>query len=470
MSLAIFDYITIAAYFAALLFVAFRTRFFSDSFEDFSLAKRAVPGAMVFASLSATFIGPGYSIALADKGAQAGFLFLFVFSFFSLQTMFTAKFVAPRLREFKNSHSVGDVMGVLYGQSAQVLAGFVSVLLSIGFVAVMAKAGGGIIAGLLDVSQLQGMLIITIVGVLYALTGGLKAVIVTEAFQFVIIVSAISILLLLSSVNLNISGAEVFDKAVSDTRNTMQSFSLIALLGLFLTFFFGEMLIPPYANRSLASRSKSESKSGFMFAGIFSVFWFLSVVLIGVFGSIAIGDDGSEGVLLRLSDLVLPSGLKGLLVVALAAIVMSTQESVLNAGSVSYVRDFQNLLAPSSDRNQLVSGRIATLCIGIGGLALALYTPSIIATLLISYSVWAPAVAIPLVWGVMGLPINATVGKFAMIGGLLFSLYAVLYIDGASENGMAIFVGIAGNLVGAIFGWVLAWLGSKKELSNFSEE
>ena len=64
----------IGAYVVVLTYVALRARAARD-FSEFSLAGRALPLALVFGSLAATYVGPGYSIGFVGKGFRSGFLF-----------------------------------------------------------------------------------------------------------------------------------------------------------------------------------------------------------------------------------------------------------------------------------------------------------------------------------------------------------------------------------------------------------
>ena len=65
----------VLAYVILLTFVALRART-AHEFEEFSLAKRSLPLALVFGSLAATYVGPGFTIGFVGKGFNSGFLFL----------------------------------------------------------------------------------------------------------------------------------------------------------------------------------------------------------------------------------------------------------------------------------------------------------------------------------------------------------------------------------------------------------
>ena len=63
----------VLAYVILLTFVAVRARA-ARHFEEFSLAKRALPLALVFGSLAATYVGPAFSIGFVGRGFKSGLL------------------------------------------------------------------------------------------------------------------------------------------------------------------------------------------------------------------------------------------------------------------------------------------------------------------------------------------------------------------------------------------------------------
>ena len=120
----------IVALFAAYLSVSYcrlscaRT---AREYAEFSLAKRSLPLALIFASLCATYIGPGFSIGFVGKGFQSGLLFLYVGLAYCAQNILVGLFIAPRLRSLTDCHTLGDAMGHKYNRACQVLAGVISV-------------------------------------------------------------------------------------------------------------------------------------------------------------------------------------------------------------------------------------------------------------------------------------------------------------------------------------------------------
>jgi SSS family solute:Na+ symporter len=244
---------------------------------------------------------------------------------------------------------------------------------------------------------------VIVVGVtaLYTTSGGLQASVITDALQF----SAFAILLPLSLLvafvfHLGGDAATFVTEASTATREGLSSISGIEIVGLLAAFLLGETLIPPYANRALASKTTRVSRNSFVLAGVFSAIWFMIVISLGIVArGILPGGTKEEYVLLDLFKTTMPAEGYALLLVVLISIVMSSLDSLLNAGAVAFTEDIVKPVVKLSDQNALNVGRWATAAIAVIAAASTPAVPSIIDGLLICYTVWASAVLPALIIG-----------------------------------------------------------------------
>ena len=390
----------VAAYLVLLTFVAVRARA-AREFEEFSLAKRSLPLALVFGSLAATYVGPGYSIGFVGRGFKSGFLFLGIGLVYSLQNILVGLFIAPRLRSLKNCHTLGDAIGQKYDRKCQIVAGIISVGLCAGFSAVMAKAGGVVLNDVFNLPNWSSVAIVVGITALYTTFGGLRASVITDAFQFTAFATLLPVTLLLALVfHLKGGPATFTSQAISATKEGLEATPIIEIVGLVAAFLLGETLIPPYANRALASKTTRISRNGFILAGIFSAVWFLVMISLGTTARSVIPMDIDEDrVLLNLVRSVMPASGYALLLVVLVSVVMSSLDSLLNAGAVAFTQDIVKPFTDLSNGKALNIGRSATIIIAVIASAGAVFVPGIIDGLLICYTIWAPAILPALIIG-----------------------------------------------------------------------
>lgn len=383
----------VVSYLILLSFVAVRART-AHEFEEFSLAKRSLPLALVFSSLAATYVGPGFSIGFVGRGFNSGFLFLGIGVAYSIQNILVGLLIAPRLRRLKNCHTLGDAIGQKYDRNCQIIAGIISVGLCAGFSAVMANAGGDVLKNVFNLQNGLAVAIVVSITALYTTFGGLRASVITDAFQFSAFATLLPVTLLLAlAFNLKGGIATFTDNALAATSAGLNSTSSIEIIGFVAAFFLGETLIPPYANRALASKTTKISRNGFIMAGSFSILWFLIMISLGIVArNIVPGDVEEDLVLLNFVKSIMPASGYALLLVVLVSVVMSSLDSLLNAGAVVFTQDIIKPFVSLSDRNALIAGRAATIFIAIIAGVSAVFVQSIIDGLLICYTIWAPAI------------------------------------------------------------------------------
>jgi SSS family solute:Na+ symporter len=413
----------VAGYLIILGIVVVRARA-AREYAEFSLAKRSLPLALIFGSLCAAYVGPGFSIGFVGKGFQSGLLFLLVGLAYSTQNILVGLLVAPRLRSLSGCHTLGGAIGQKYNRTCQILAGVISVGLCMGFAAVMANAAGIVVQEVFGISQWVAIVLIAIVTMLYTSFGGLQASVMTDALQFTLFTILMpAVLLFTLFVPLNDGAAALAYELKTATAAGFQSTSWVKIVGLVAAFLLGETLIPPYANRALASQTTSASRNSFVLAGLFSIAWFAVMIALGLVARVVVEPTvDSDLVLLTLVRTVMPKGGYALLLIALISVIMSSLDSLLNAGAVALTEDIVRPFVAISDQGALVCGRAATVGIAALAAAAAVAVPSIIDGLLICYTVWAPAILPVAVLGLWLKKPRPLAGILSMLAGVVVAL------------------------------------------------
>jgi len=464
----------IATYVVLLTVVAVRSRA-AREFEEFSLAKRSLPLALMFASVAATYVGPGFSIGFVGRGFRSGFLFFGIGLAYSIQNILVGLLIAPRLRALNNCHTLGDVIGQKYDKKCHILAGVISVGLCAGFASVMAKAGGDVLRDFFGLPHWSCVLIVVTATALYTTSGGLRASVMTDAFQFstfaILLPPALLLILLF---HLRGGAAEFAQQAYTATAHGLSSTSPLEIVGLVAAFLLGETLIPPYANRALASETTRASRNCFILAGLFSAFWFMVMVSLGTAArGILPGDTAEDAVLLDLVKSTMPVGGYPLLLVVLLAVIMSSLNSLLNAGAVAFTQDIVRPFVALEDGEALNIGRSATVVIALVAAAGATAVDSIINGLLICYAIWAPAILPVLIIGLWIKRPRPLAGILSMgVGSFVAVTLRIVFkfiIDWKAETGIAriIIPALAAALIAYVVGhWLDARLRPAAGLSQ----
>lgn len=444
--MTVFDWVLLALYFAALIVIGAQTIKRVDSPDDFAVAGNRIIWPVFFGSLAASFLGGGASIGNAGATFADGYVYMFAFFAFALQTLLVGAFVAPRLKGYPGAHTVGDVMHEHYGKGARLLTGLLSLGLCAGILGAQALAIGTVVNATIDIDTVTAILIGMGIVVLYSTFGGAWAVIQTDMLQFVFLGVFLPVALIIGVAR---SGgpAELVASLPDLHTSFLGSWSIPTFIGVFLAFLLGETLVPPYAQRTFSTPDSRHARLGFMLSGVFAFAFFfvtasLGLVALNLFPGVA-QDQALPSIVMRL----MPVGLVGLLVAALLAVVMSTASSYLNAIAVVFTNDVYEPLARSrlDGAKRLWLERALSVLAGVAATVFAVSAPSIVDALLYSYALWAPTIIIPLLAAVLaGVRSRPAALSAIVTGGVVTAVWTWALDEPFGVTGLV--AGVATNL------------------------
>ncbi|MEM7443987.1 MAG: sodium:solute symporter family protein [Pseudomonadota bacterium] len=398
------DFFVVGIYLACVLAVGLWSGRHQHSLTEYAVVNRSFGSTIVFATMAASFIGGGFSIGLAERVFLFGIASIIGLWGFSLKEILVATIIAPRLSRFPNAISVGDIMATNFGKPGKIVTGVFGMILCAGIVGAQVGGMGYVFNVFLGIDQLWGIAIGCGIVIVYTTLSGMRGVVITDLFQFVILTIGIPLTLVFGI--LYVGGIDAMTAAVPADRLDIPGTDAtwISVLMLVLVFALGETLVPPYVQRLCISRDAKMAARGTLFAGLFSIPFF---VIAGAIGLVALAIDPTIDGNLSLPHVAataLPPIVKGLVIAAVIAIVMSSADSFLNSASIAFVNDIVNPLrrAPLSAKNGLKLARLSTLVIGLASVGFAISIASILDILIYAYTYWAPVVVVPLVATVLG--------------------------------------------------------------------
>lgn len=398
------DYVVVIVYLLGILAVGVSTARDVKTLNDFSVSNRNFSAVIIFATLSASFIGGGYTMGNAEKVYQWGIIYIVALWGFSIKEMMVAKWIVPRIDQSPDKISVGDIMQEAYGKSSKVVTGLFSTLLCAGIVGAQVSAVGYVFNLFLNVHYALGALIGFGIVIIYTTIGGIRAVVLTDIFQLIILGVGLPLTLIYGIYY--VGGIETIINTVPhDHLSLFGHLSFISALSLFFVFFLGEALIPPYIQRLLIGRNLDHIKRGVFWSGLLSIPFF---AIVGCIGLVALTMDTTINPNLAIPYVVqeiLPVGIKGLVVAGIIAIVMSSADSFLNSAAVAICRDIIEPLKrePLRPEQSLKIARVATVATGLIAMVFALSIDSVLEILIYAYTFWAPIILVPLVGAIYGI-------------------------------------------------------------------
>ena len=218
------------------------------------------------------------------------------------------------------------------------------------------------------------------------------------------------------------------------------------MIGLFLNFFFGETLVPPYVQRLLIGRNFKETAKGTLWSGLLSIPFFLLIGFVGLTALTLSPNLDPNLALPYVINTVMPVGLKGLAIAGMMAVVMSSADSFLNAAAISFTHDVLKPLSRTSlsAKAELFWSRMVTVIVGAMGAMFALTTKSALDILLVAYNFWTPFILVPLVAGILGYRASSRAFWWGCASGIGATCWWLFAMGETTLNGAII--GIAVNL------------------------
>ncbi|MBI2706929.1 MAG: sodium:solute symporter family protein [Proteobacteria bacterium] len=421
------DMIILCGYLLIILAVGIRASRSVKNLQDYSVGGRSYSAFFIFTTLSAAFLGGGFTMGLAEKVFTLGLAYVIALWGFSCKEMLTAWLIVPRMEPFKKAMSVGDIMGQLYGQNAKIFTGIAGALVCAGIAGAQFSAFGHVTHVLLGIPATTGILFGSVIVIFYSTLGGMRSVVINDTVHFCVLIVALPLVAIFGLYYVGGFDA-VWSKIPPTHGNILTSLPPLALLGLFLSFFFGETLVPPYVQRLLIGKSLKETARGTFLSGFLSIPFFLIVGFIGVL-ALAIDPHINPNLALPfVIQMAMPIGLKGLAIVGIMAVLMSSADSFLNAAAVCATHDvLKPLRRSSSETVELRLTRWATFIMGAMAVIFSLRSESAIDALLYAYNFWTPFILVPLVAGILGYNasprtfwVSSTAGICAMLSWQFF--------------------------------------------------
>ena len=376
------DWLMIGLYFAVIAGVAWwaawRRKATHASSEGYFLASRNIGWFVVGAALFASNIGSEHLVGLAGTGYDSG---VAVGQFEVLASLILLVlgwvFVPFYLRS--GVYTMPEFLERRYSAGARWYLAVVSI---IGYVltkiSVTLYAGGVVYEVLLGGGFWTGALVIVVATGVYTVFGGLRAVLYTEALQTVVLIAGSVLVTVFGLARLG--GWEAMRAAVDASFFDMwqpashPSFPWTGIA-------FGAPILGVWywctdqyiVQRVLSANGVDEARRGSIFGGFLKLLPLFIFVIPGV---IAAGLVKSGALTLARADhafpemvrVLLPVGVRGLVVAGFLAALMSSLSAVFNSCSTLITWDIYRKLRPQASERQLVwVGKVATLAlVGFG--------------------------------------------------------------------------------------------------------
>jgi Na+/proline symporter/signal transduction histidine kinase len=391
-----------------------------SSIKEYAIGNRNFSTATLSATIVATWISGSFFTISVSETYKEGLLFFFASLGEVAALSITAIFLAPRIKEFFDSLSVAEVMGKLYGKKIRVVTAICSIAQAIGMTSLQIKVFSTIFSHFLSLSNVAATLISSFVVITYSAIGGIRSVTFTDVIQFLtfglcIPIFAIFVWQVFGDTDLVM---EVFQTNPAFNYREVFNYSNAKFLpSLFLFIYFAiPGLNSTMFQRILMARDTKQVRQSYLVASFVCLF----VRIISCFiGLVVLAHNPilpPDNVAIYVIDHYSFTGLKGLAIVGIMAMIMSTADSWINTGSVIFSHDFCKPLGIKF-QNELLLSRAFAVFAGCFAVILALTAKDLLKLLLLQGKFYKPIVLPPLLFAILGFRSTSKAVAVGMIAG-----------------------------------------------------
>lgn len=369
--------------------------------DDYALGGRNFSTAVLAATIFATRASSSSFFVNITKGYEDGLYKLIATSALPLSMVFMAYFIAPRMKEFFGKLSVADMLASIYGKRVGVLASITVFFKSAGFFAIQIKVLSSVMKHFIILDELTSTMLIAFVVTMYSTMGGIRAVTFTDFIQFATFGIAIPLIFMTIFFSLDFVSYPDKQEALFDHIFYFDDSKYDYYFTLFIYF-----IIPgisgTMAQRMLMARDVKQAVDSMMIAALLLFITFAFSSFIGFFLYVDNPDLQSDAIFPYLIDNYTFTGIRGLFVIGVIAMAMSTADSNLNVGSVAFSHDFCRRLNLISAKNELIASKIFTFICGMFGILFAMKFKDLLDLILFIGSFYLPIVSMPILLAIFG--------------------------------------------------------------------
>ena len=431
------DYTVIVVYLAGMLAMGWWGMRRAKSKSDFLVAGRRLGPVMYSGTMAAIVLGGASTIGGVGLGYQYGLSGAWMVFTIGLGLLALSVFFSARIARLK-VYTVSEMLDLRYGGRAGVISGIVMWAYTLMLAVTSTIAYATIFDVLFDMNRTLAIVLGGSIVVAYSTLGGMWSITLTDMVQFV--VKTIGVLLLLLPIAVVKAGGFSEMKAKLPT----EYFDPLGIGGetiftYVLIYTFGMLIGQDIWQRVFTAGSDRTAKWGGTVAGTYCLVYAVAGAVIGTAAKVLYPNLGSpDDAFATIVKDELPVGVRGLVLAAALAAVMSTSSGALIACATVANNDiWSRLRGAVEDRDdegghdEVRGNRVFILIMGIGVIVTAIALNNVVEALTVAYNLLVGGLLVPILGGLLwkrgtaqGALASVIVGGLAVVG--LMATYGIL--------------------------------------------
>lgn len=441
---SVIDYLVIAAYFVPMLAAGYWGYRRAKTSEDFLVAGRRLGPVMYSGTLSATTLGGASTVGGVALGYQFGLSGMWLAAMIGLGAAALSLLFASRLANL-GIVSFSDVLELRYQSTAGLFGAIVMGVYEVMVVVTQVLAIGTLFSVVLGVSPILAIALAGGAVLLYSVAGGMWAISLTDIIQFVVMTVGIFFLLLPLTIS-RAGGLGAMREELPGSYFDITAIGGQTILAYFLAFFLGIMIGQETWQRVFTARSGGVARWGGLITGAYCVAYALAGALVGSAARIILPNlENPDNAFAEVATTVLPVGVRGLVLAAALAAVMSTASACLMAASTVFANGVYAHFFAGRETAGIALNRVFMLIVGGVAFVLAIIVGDVVGALTVAFALLVSATFVPVVGALYWRRATGAGALAAMAAGSAIAM-GFIFAQGIHSSA-AIIYGLLASLV-----------------------
>ncbi|MFE2494973.1 sodium:solute symporter [Streptomyces scopuliridis] len=437
------DYAVIVVYLAGMLAMGWWGMRRAKSKSEFLVAGRRLGPWMYSGTMAAIVLGGASTIGGVGLGYKHGLSGAWMVFAIGLGLLALSVFFSARIARLK-VYTVSEMLDLRYGGRAGVISGIVMWAYTLMLAVTSTIAYATIFDVLFDLNRTVAIILGGAIVVAYSTLGGMWSITLTDMVQFV--VKTIGVLLLLLPIAVvKAGGFSEMRAKLPDEYFAPFGIGGETIFTYVLIYTFGMLIGQDIWQRVFTARGDKVARWGGTVAGTYCLVYALAGAVIGTAAKVLYPNLGSaDDAFATIVKDELPMGVRGLVLAAALAAVMSTSSGALIACATVANNDIWSRLrrvggrgggvaegTDAAEHDEVRGNRLFILIMGVGVITIAIALNDVVEALTVAYNLLVGGLLVPILGGLLwkrgtvyGALAGVIVGGGAVVG--LMAAYGIL--------------------------------------------
>lgn len=453
----VWDIGVVALYLGGMLLLGWHGMRRAKTHEDYLVAGRNLGPGLYMGTMAATVLGGASTVGTVRLGYEYGLSGFWLCGALGLGIIVLNRVLARPLLKLR-IFTVTQILERRFTSGAKHVSALVMTAYALMLAATSVIAIGTVMQVLFSLPFWVAVLVGGGVVAVYSTLGGMWSLTLTDIVQFVI--KTVGLMFVLLPICLmRVGGWDALVAQLPAANFTLTHIGWPTIITYFVIYFLGILIGQEIWQRVFTARDEQVARVAGTAAGLYCIVYGLVGAVIGMTAKVLLPDlDNVNNAFAAIVQVGLPDGIRGLVIAAALAAMMSTASAAMLATSTLVAEDLLPALRGGRSFTDVRVHRGITLLAALCALAIALVVDDVLSALTCAYNLLVGGMLVPLLGAIYWRRATTAGAVASMLLGCALSI-AYMLKDGLAAN-TPVYAALAASATSFVLISLLGWPGA----------